>query len=56
MEFDPFDLLVKNLATRNVINMCNSFGPLYTIHLSTMHAPHASTYYILTATAAPTLL
>jgi hypothetical protein len=26
MEFDPFDISVKDLATRNMITRCNSFG------------------------------
>jgi hypothetical protein len=39
MEFDPFGLSVKNLSTRNVINMCNSSGPLYTMHLPSHPAP-----------------
>jgi hypothetical protein len=56
MEFDHFGLSVKDLATRNVITRCNSFRPLYTIHLPTMHPPQASTYYTLTTAAAPTSL
>jgi hypothetical protein len=39
MEFDPFGLSVKDLATRNVIIRCNSSGPLYTICLPTTRAP-----------------
>jgi hypothetical protein len=31
MEFDPFGLSVKDLSIRNVITMCDSSGPLYTI-------------------------
>jgi hypothetical protein len=31
MEFDPFDLSVKDLSTQNVITRCNSSGPLYTM-------------------------
>jgi hypothetical protein len=33
MEFDPFDLSVKDLSTRNMITRCNSSGPLHTMHL-----------------------
>jgi hypothetical protein len=33
MEFDPFDLSMKDLSTRNVITRCDSSGPLYTMHL-----------------------
>jgi hypothetical protein len=39
MKFDPFDLSVKDLATRNVITRCNSSGPLYTICLPATRAP-----------------
>jgi hypothetical protein len=53
MEFDHFGLFVKDLATRNVITRCNSFGQLYTICLSTTRHPQASTYYFLTVAAAP---
>jgi hypothetical protein len=34
MEFDPFGLSVKDLATRSVIVRYNSSSPLYTIPLS----------------------
>jgi hypothetical protein len=53
MEFDPFGLSVKDLATKNVITRGNSSGLLYTIHLPSTHTPQASTYYALTAAAAP---
>jgi hypothetical protein len=33
MEFDPFDLSVKDLSTQNVITWCNILGPLYTMRL-----------------------
>jgi hypothetical protein len=56
MEFDPFDLSMKDLATRNVITRCNSSGPLYTICLLVMCPPQASTYYALTDAAASTSL
>jgi hypothetical protein len=51
MEFDPFDLSVKDLAIRNVTTRCNSSGSLYTIQLPVMHTPHASTFYALTIAA-----
>jgi hypothetical protein len=51
MEFDPFDISMKYLITRNMITRWNSFGPLYNICLPTTCAPQASTYYTLTATA-----
>jgi hypothetical protein len=35
MEFDPFGLSVKDLATRNVIIQSNSSGPIYTLRLPT---------------------
>jgi hypothetical protein len=38
MEFDPFDLSVKDLSTQNVITRCNSSGPLYTMRLPS-HPP-----------------
>jgi hypothetical protein len=56
MQFDPFGLSMKDLATRNMIFRCNSFGPLYTIRLSSTRPPHASTYYALTVAAIPTSL
>jgi hypothetical protein len=34
MEFDPFGLSVKDLATQSVIVRYNSSGPMYTIPLS----------------------
>jgi hypothetical protein len=55
MELNPFGQPVKDLATRNVITRCNSFGPLYTIHLPATR-PQVSTYYALTAAATPTSL
>jgi hypothetical protein len=40
MEFDPFDLSVKDLATRNVIIKHNRSDPLYnTIRLPTTRSP-----------------
>jgi hypothetical protein len=56
IEFGPFGLSVKDLATRNVITRCNSLMPRYTISHPTTRAPQASTYYALTANATPTSL
>jgi hypothetical protein len=39
MEFDLFDLSVKNLATRRVLARYDNIGPLYTLHLSTSTTP-----------------
>jgi hypothetical protein len=47
MEFDPFVLSVKDLATRNVIVRSNSCGPVYTLRLPT----RISTPQALTAVA-----
>jgi hypothetical protein len=44
MEFDPFDLSMKDLATRNVIVRSNGSGPVYTLHLLTrISTPQALT-------------
>jgi hypothetical protein len=43
MEFDPFDLSVKNLSMRNVITKCNSSEPLYTMCLPSHPAPSSPT-------------
>jgi hypothetical protein len=56
MEFGPFDLSVKDLATRNVITKCNSSYLLYTIRLPTTHPSQTSTYYALTIVANSTSL
>jgi hypothetical protein len=53
MKFDPFGLSVKDLATRNMITRCNSFGPLYTIYLPSTCSPQVSTYYALTVATIP---
>jgi hypothetical protein len=39
MEFDPFNLSMKDLSTQNVITRCNSSGPLYTMHLPSRSTP-----------------
>jgi hypothetical protein len=42
MKFDPFNLSVKDLSTRNVIIMCDSSGPLYTMRLPSRSIPSSS--------------
>jgi hypothetical protein len=42
MEFDHFDLSVKDLSTQNVITMCNSSRPLYNIRLPSCSIPSSS--------------
>jgi hypothetical protein len=39
IEFDPFDLSVKDLSTQNVITRCNISGALYTMCLSSHPTP-----------------
>jgi hypothetical protein len=39
MEFDPYDLFVKDLSCQNVIARCNSSGLLYTMHLPSHSTP-----------------
>jgi hypothetical protein len=48
MEFDPFDLSVKDLTTRNVIARSNSTGPLYMLRLPEFHRfqPHLTVRHI----------
>jgi hypothetical protein len=43
MEFDSFDLSVKDLSKQNVIARCNRLGPLYTMHLPSHPAPSSPT-------------
>jgi hypothetical protein len=40
MEFDPYDLFMKDLSSQNVIARCNSSGPLYTMCLPSRSALH----------------
>jgi hypothetical protein len=49
MEFDPFDISMKDLSTRNVITRCDSSGPLYTMRLPSCSTP-------LSSVATPTTL
>jgi hypothetical protein len=39
IEFDTFDLSVKDLSTRNMITMCNTLRPMYTMRLPSHPTP-----------------
>jgi hypothetical protein len=39
IEFDTFDLSVKDLSTRNMITMCNSLRPMYTMCMPSHPTP-----------------
>jgi hypothetical protein len=61
MEFDPFDLSVRDLTTKNVIVRSNSTDPVYTMHLpgsltqsSSVVAALAAVPHALTAVAPTT--
>jgi hypothetical protein len=56
MEFDPFDLSVKDLTTRNVIARSNSTGPLYTLHLPSSTASNRTSPCAMSTIAAPRIL
>jgi hypothetical protein len=49
MEFDSFDLSVKDLTTKNVIVRSNSTGPLYTMRLPGSLTPSSNAVAALTA-------
>jgi hypothetical protein len=49
MKFDPFDLSVKDLITKNVIIRSNSTGPLYTMRLPGSLTPSSSVVTALPA-------
>jgi hypothetical protein len=49
MEFEPFDLSVKDLTTKNVIVRLNSTGPLYTMRLPGSLTPSSSVVAALAA-------
>jgi hypothetical protein len=55
MEFDPFDLSVKDLTTKNVILRSNSTGPLYTMRLP-ISFTSPSTVVAAVATTAATIV
>jgi hypothetical protein len=48
MEFDPFDLSVKDFAARTLLARCDSSEPLYTLRLSSSSSS-TSTSHALTA-------
>jgi hypothetical protein len=51
MEFDPFGLSVKDLATQNMIVRSNSSSPIYTLRLPTrISTPQALTALACTST------
>jgi hypothetical protein len=56
MEFDPFDLSVKDLTTRNVIARSNSTGPLYTLRLPSSTASSRTSSCAMSAIVAPHIL
>jgi hypothetical protein len=56
MEFDPFDLSVKDLTTRNVIARSNSIGPLYTLRLPSSTASSRTSSCAMSAIDAPRIL
>jgi hypothetical protein len=43
MEFNPFDIFVKDLSPRNVLTRCNRSRPLYTMCLLSHPAPTSPT-------------
>jgi hypothetical protein len=49
MEFDPFDLSVKDLTTKNVIVRSNSTGPLYMMRFPVSLTPSSSIVATLAA-------
>jgi hypothetical protein len=49
IEFDPFDLSLKDLTTKNVIVRSNSTGPLYTMRLPGSLTPSPSAVAALAA-------
>jgi hypothetical protein len=56
MEFDPFDLSMKHLTTRNVIARSNSTGPLYTLHLPSSTTSSRTSPCAMSAVVAPRIL
>jgi hypothetical protein len=56
MEFDPFGLFVKGLATRRVLTKYDIIGPLYTLPLPTLTTPtpHAILYALAAAASSTT--
>jgi hypothetical protein len=56
MKFDPFDLSVKDLTTKNVIARSNSTGPLYMLRLPSSTASSRTSPCAMSAIAAPRIL
>jgi hypothetical protein len=56
MEFDPFDLSVKDLTTRNVIARSNSTGPLYTLRLPSCTASSRTLPCVMSTIVTPRIL
>jgi hypothetical protein len=56
MEFDSFDLSVKDLTTRNVIARSNSTSPLCMLHLPSSTASSRTSPCVMSAIAAPHIL
>jgi hypothetical protein len=56
MEFDPFNLSMKDLTTRNVIARSNSTGPLYTLRLPSSTASSRTSPCAMSTIAAPRIL
>jgi hypothetical protein len=56
MEFDPFGLSMKDLATRRVLARYDSNGPLYTLPLPTLPTttPHVVPYALATTASSAT--
>jgi hypothetical protein len=56
MEFDPFDLSMKDLTTRNVIARSNSTSPLYTLRLPISTTSSRTSPCAMSTIAAPRIL
>jgi hypothetical protein len=56
MEFDPFDLSVKDLTTRNVIARSNSTGSLYTLRFPSSTASSRTSPCAMSTIAVPHVL
>jgi hypothetical protein len=54
MEFDPFGLFVKDLATLTLLARCDSSEPLYTLHLPTSSSPTSATHALAIAASSIT--
>jgi hypothetical protein len=56
MEFDPFNLFVKDLTTRNMIARSNSTDPLYTLCCLSSTASSRTSPCVMSAIAVPRIL